>query len=131
VVASVNFVADQAVLGNRGMLECERSSLFGVTLETEVSDGIRFYHSWSEGPMDFMAITAFYPALFYRVMRLFILLGPDILVTGVTDIGLFCFCSMNGMAFVTRYTHGLVSANVPRSQMFCFSVTGKAFRRFG
>jgi hypothetical protein len=37
--------------------------------------------------MDFMAITAFYPALFHGMMGLFILLRPDVLVAGIAEIG--------------------------------------------
>ena len=118
MVTSVDFVTGQAVLLHGRVLKCERSSFFGVTIVAKVIDGIGFDHPRPKGPMDFVAVTAFYPALFHRVMRLFILLGPDVFVTGVTDVGLLCLCPMNGMATVARDTHRLVPADIPGSQMF-------------
>jgi hypothetical protein len=123
VVASVDFVAVQAVLGNRGVLECEGSPLFSVTFETKIVYRVSFDQPWSKGSMGFVAITAFYPALFHRVVRLFILLGPDVFVTGIAEIGLPSLQGliprpMNGMAVVARYAHGFVPADIPGSQMF-------------
>jgi hypothetical protein len=58
-----------------------------MAFETELSNRISFDQPWSKGPMDFMAITAFYPALFHGMMGLFILLRPDVLVAGIAEIG--------------------------------------------
>jgi hypothetical protein len=57
------------------------------------------------------------------MVRLFILLGPDIFMAGVAEIGLPDLqrpirSRMDGMTVVARYAHGLMLADIPRSQMF-------------
>ena len=73
--------------------------------------------------MDFVATAAIYPALFHRMMGLLILLGPDIFVAGVADIGLFDLQGfirppVHRMAIVTRYAGRLVLAHIPGSELF-------------
>jgi hypothetical protein len=72
--------------------------------------------------MDFVAMTAFYPAFIHRMMGLFVLLGPDVLVAGIAEIRLsslqrFGLRPMNGMAVVTGYVGGLMSAYIPGGHM--------------
>jgi hypothetical protein len=133
MVAPVNFVAVQAVLRYGRMLKCERSSLFGVTLVTKIVYRVSLHHPWSKASMDFMAITAFYPAFIHRMMGLFVLLGPDVLVAGIAEIGLpslqrLIRRPMNGMAVVARYISGFMFAHIPGGQMLRRFMTGKAFR---
>ena len=68
MVASVNFVAIQAVLLDRRMLEGIGASLFGMTLVTEVIDRISLHHLGPKASMDLMATAAFDPALIDRMM---------------------------------------------------------------
>jgi hypothetical protein len=72
--------------------------------------------------MDIMATTASYPALFHRMMGLFILLGPDVFVARIAPIGLLDLrelipCPMHGMTVVARYPFGLVLAHIPGRKM--------------
>jgi len=73
--------------------------------------------------MNIMAMTAFYPALFHRMMGLFILLGPDVFVARIASLGLLDFqglipCPMHGMTVVARYPFGLMLADIPGRKMF-------------
>jgi hypothetical protein len=122
MVAPVNFVAVQAVLRYRRMLKCEGSSFFGVTLVTKIVYRVSLHHPWSKASMDFMAITAFYPAFIHRMMGLFVLLGSDVFVAGIAEIGFpilqgLIYRSVNGMAVVARYTRGFMSPYIPGGQM--------------
>jgi hypothetical protein len=123
MVASVDFMTVQAVFLDGGMFKSVRPPLFGVAGIAEVVDRIRLHHPWSKASMDLMTVGAFYPALFHRMMGLFVLLSPDILVACITDIGLlglqgFIRSSMNRMAVIARDACGLVLADVPGSHVF-------------
>jgi len=89
MVTSMNFVTVQTVLLNRRMLKSIGAPLFSMAFVTEVIDRIGFYHSLPEPSMNLMAATAFYFSFIDRVMGLFVLLGSDIFVAGVTEIGFF------------------------------------------
>lgn len=122
VVAPVNFVAVQAVLRYRRVLKCKGTSFFGVTRVTKIVDRVSLHHSWPKSPMDIMAVAASDPAFIHRVMRLLILLGPDVFVAGITEIGFsnpqgFTQWSMNGMAVVAGDLGGFMSPDIPRGQM--------------
>ena len=123
MVAPVDFMAVQAVLLYRRVLKCEGSSFFGVTLVTKIVYRISFHHPWSKGSMDFMATTAFYPPFIHRMMGLFILLGPNVFVARIAEIGLpilqgLIHRPMNGMAVVASYPFGLVLADIPGRKRF-------------
>jgi hypothetical protein len=118
MVAPVDFMAVQAILLYRRMLKCEGPSLFSVTLVTKIVYRVSLHHPWSKTSMDLVATTAFYPAFIHRMMGLFILLGPNVFVARIAEIGLpilqgLIYRSMNGMAVVASDTGGFMSADIP------------------
>jgi hypothetical protein len=89
VVASVDFMAIQAVFFNRRMLEPERSPLFSMAFIAELVDGVGPDHLRSEAAVGIMAVRAFYPTLLNRVMGLFVRLQPDVLMAVEAELRLF------------------------------------------
>lgn len=118
MIASMNFMAAQTVLLNRRMLKGKGAPLFSMALVTEIIDRIGFYHLLPETSMNLMATAAFDFPFVHRVMRLLILLGPNIFVAGVTEIGFLRFigfpnASVNCMALITGDSGGSMFAHVP------------------
>jgi hypothetical protein len=101
MVTPMGLMADQAVLLHRRMLPHERPPFFGMAFETEVVDRVGLYHFIGAGPAGtaktnyrlgaktahcIVTTGAFerlptHKSLLQWMMRLFIYLSPDVLVT--------------------------------------------------
>ena len=83
MVASMDVMADQAILLNRGMLECIRTPLFRMAFITKLVNGIGLDHRLAviRGTHGIVAARTGDLSLFDRVMRLFICLQHDVLMT--------------------------------------------------
>jgi hypothetical protein len=89
VVTSVNLVADEAVLWNRGMFKGKGSSLFSMTFITEIVYGIGLDHALDiRCPHGVVAARAPDLPLSNRMMRLLIRLGSDVSMAIKTKVGL-------------------------------------------
>jgi hypothetical protein len=131
VIASVNFVAVQTVLLNRGMLKGIGPPFFRMTFITEVIDRIGFHHFLAEPSVHLMATGAFDSSFVDRMVRLFVLLGADIFVAGVTEIRFlrsigFSGAGVDRMTLITGDPCSPVFADVPGGKMFRCLMAGKA-----
>jgi hypothetical protein len=83
MVAPMDVVADQAILRDRGMLECIRTPLFRMAFITKFVYRIGFDHCLAiiRRAHSIVAARTGDLSLFDRMMRLFIGLRPDVLVT--------------------------------------------------
>ena len=113
VVRPVHRMAVQAVGLNRRVFETERTAFFRMTFVAELIDRISSEHLGAECPMRVVAVGAGYLAFPDRVVRLFIALQPDILVTVEAEVRLsqlqaFADAGMQGMAVRTGDAVGFV-----------------------
>ncbi|MCX7948679.1 MAG: hypothetical protein N2509_01055 [Treponemataceae bacterium] len=118
MIASVDLMAIQTIFLNGGMLEGIGAPLFGMAFITEVIDGVGFHHFRAKSSMDLMTAGAFNFPFIDRVMRLFILLGPNIFVASITEVRLFHLLGLtghgvNGMALIAGDPRRSVSTHVP------------------
>jgi len=83
MVASMDLMANQAILLNRGMLEGKGTSLFRMAFITKLVYGVGLDHCLAiiRGTHGIVAARTGDLSLSDRMMRLFIGLSPDVLMT--------------------------------------------------
>ena len=134
VVAPMNLVAVQAILRNRGMLECIGTSLFSMAFVAKFVDRIGLDHRLDvSGAHRVVTARTFHLALSNRMMRLFVALSPDVPVTSETEVRLLSFEKIlalhgrvDGMAVVARDLRRLMPAEIPEREFLCLSMASEA-----
>jgi len=134
VVAPMNLVAVQAILRNRGMLECIGTSLFSMAFVAKFVDRIGLDHRLDvSGAHRVVTARTFDLALSNRMMRLFVGLTLDVPVTSETEVRLLSFEKIlalhgrvDGMAVVARDLRRLMPAEIPERKFLCLSMASEA-----
>jgi hypothetical protein len=137
MVAPVNLMAGQAIFRHRSVFKGIGPSLFSMALITKIVYRIGLDHRLGvKAAVWIVAIVAFYPTLFDRVVWLLVRLGPDVPMAFKACLGgldLWPTISadrVDRMAIVTRNICRFVPARIPKCQILCFSMACKAFWGF-
>ena len=121
----MDFMANHAILLNRGVLECMGTSFFRMAFITKFVYGIGFYHCLAiiRRTHSIVAARTVDLSLSDRMMRLFIGLRHDVLMTCETEVRFLSFeislplhWRMDRMAVVACGLRRLMPAQIPERQ---------------
>ncbi len=131
MVASMDFMTEEAVLRDRRMFERIGSPLLRMALVTEFIDRIRPDHLRPQTAVGIVAIETFDPSLPDGMMGLFIRLGPNVLVAREAQLGFSALQGLprsfvNGMALIAGDIGRLMPADIPEGRTLRFLVAGEA-----
>lgn len=96
MVAAMRLMTGHTVFNNWWMFKSKGASFFRVAFVAKVLDRIGLYHLGAKSTMRSVAVSTLDFALLDRVVRLFVQLTPQILVTCQTQSGLSCFEVVDG-----------------------------------